>query len=99
MILNNLERSGTEKTVVITRITIIIIINIFIIIIIILIIIIVIIIIITIIIIIITVLCRYNAVYFLTNIHERHPIVLPLRRGMGYLLWIQHLIDILIKFL
>ena len=42
-----------------------------------------------------TVRCRYNAVNCLTNIHERHPIARPLGRGMGYLLWIQHLIDIL----
>ena len=39
-----------------------------------------------------TVRCRYNAVTFLTNIHKRHPIARPLRRGMGCLLWIQHLI-------
>ena len=43
--------------------------------------------------------CRYNAVNFLTNIHKRHPIARPLGRGMGCLLWIQHLIDILPQFL
>ena len=44
-------------------------------------------------------LCRHNAVSFLTNIHERRPIARPLERGMGCLLWIQHLIDILLQFL
>ena len=39
--------------------------------------------------------CRYSAVNFLTNIHKRHPIARPLGRGMGCLLWIQHLIDIM----
>ena len=43
-----------------------------------------------------TVRCRYNAVNFLTNIHKRHPISRPLRRGMGCLLCIQHLSDILL---
>ena len=42
---------------------------------------------------------RYNAVYFLTNIHKRHPKTRPLGRGMGCLLWIQHLIDILLQLL
>ena len=46
-----------------------------------------------------TVWCRYNAVNFLTNIHQRHPIARPLGWGMGCLLWIQHLIDILPQFL
>ena len=46
-----------------------------------------------------TVRCCYNAVNFLTNIHKRHPIAHPLGRGMGWLLWIQHLIDILPQFL
>ena len=46
-----------------------------------------------------TVRCRYNAVNFLTNIHKRHPIARPLGRGMGCLLWIQHLLDILLQFL
>ena len=45
-----------------------------------------------------TVRCRYNAVIFLTNIHERHHITCLLGRGMGCLLWIQHLIDILPQF-
>ena len=39
-----------------------------------------------------TVWWRYNAV---TNIHKRHPIVRPLARSMGCLLWIQHLVYIL----
>ena len=30
--------------------------------------------------------CLYNALNFLTNIHERHPIAHPLGRGMGCLL-------------
>ena len=38
-----------------------------------------------------TVRCRYNAVNFRTNIHKRHLIACPLGRGMGSLLWIQHL--------
>ena len=42
-----------------------------------------------------TVRCRYNVVTFLTNIHKRHPIARPLGRGMGCLLWIQHVIDTL----
>ena len=46
-----------------------------------------------------TVRCRYNAVNFLTNIHERHPIARPLGPAMVCLLWIQHLIDILPQFL
>ena len=46
-----------------------------------------------------TVWCRYNAVNFITNIHERHPMARPLRRGMGCLLWIHHLIDIMSQFL
>ena len=46
-----------------------------------------------------TVWCRYNAVNFITNIHKRHPMARPLRRGMGCLLWIQHLIDIMSQFL
>ena len=37
---------------------------------------------------------HYNAVNFLKNIHKRHPVSRPLGRGMGCLLWIQHLIDI-----
>ena len=43
--------------------------------------------------------CRYSAVNFLKNIHKRHPIARPLGRGMGCILWIQHLIDILPEFL
>ena len=47
----------------------------------------------------ITVRCRYNAVNFLKNIHKRHHIARPLGRGMGCLLWIQLLFDILPQFL
>ena len=43
--------------------------------------------------------CRYNAVNFLTDIHKRDPIARPLGRGMGCLLWIKHLIDILPQFM
>ena len=43
--------------------------------------------------------CRYNAVNFLKNIHKRHPIARPLGRGMGCLLGIHHLSDILPEFL
>ena len=39
--------------------------------------------------------CCNNAVSFLINISERHPISRPLGRGMGFLLGIQHLVDIL----
>ena len=39
--------------------------------------------------------CHYNVVNFLTNIHKRHLIARPLGCGLGCLLWIQHLIDIL----
>ena len=46
-----------------------------------------------------TVRCRYNAINFIKNIHKRHPIARPLGRGMGRLLWIQPLIDILPQFL
>ena len=46
----------------------------------------------------ITVRYRYNAVIFFTNVHKRHPIALTLGRGMGWRLWIQHLIDILPQF-
>ena len=38
--------------------------------------------------------CRYNAVGFLTNIHKIQPIARVLGRGMGCLLWFQHLIDV-----
>ena len=40
--------------------------------------------------------CRYNAVNFLT---KRHPIAHQLWRGMGCLLWVHHLIDMLPQFL
>ena len=43
--------------------------------------------------------CRYNAVNFLKNIHKRHPIARPLGWGMGCLLVIHHLSDILPEFL
>ena len=49
-----------------------------------------------------TVRCRYNAVNYLRNIHQRHPIhaiARPLGRGMGCLLLVQPLIDILPQFL
>ena len=46
-----------------------------------------------------TVWCRYNAVNFLKNIHNRHPIARPLGRGMVCLLGIHHLSDILPEFL
>ena len=46
-----------------------------------------------------TVWCHYNVVNFLKNINKRCPIAHPLGRGMGCLLWIQHLIDILPQFL
>ena len=40
-----------------------------------------------------------TCINFLTNIYKRHPIACLLRRGMGCLFWIQHLIDILPQFL
>ena len=43
--------------------------------------------------------CHYNTVNFLTNIHKRQLIARPLGRAMGCLLWRQHLIYILPKFL
>ena len=46
-----------------------------------------------------TVRYRYNAVNFFKNIHERHPIARPLGRGMGCLLLVQPLIDIMPQFL
>ena len=39
--------------------------------------------------------CCYNMINFLINLHKRHP----LGRGMGCLLWIQHLNDILPEFM
>ena len=45
-----------------------------------------------------TVQYRYNAVNFLKNI-KRHPITLLSRRGMEWLLWIQHLVEIFPQFL
>ena len=47
-----------------------------------------------------TVWCCYNVANFLKKkINERHPIAHPFWQGMGYLLWIQHLTDILPQFL
>ena len=40
-----------------------------------------------------------NAVNFLKNVNKGHPIARPLGPGVGCLLWIQHLIDILPQFL
>ena len=34
-----------------------------------------------------TVRCRYNAINFVQNPHNRHPIARPWGRGMGRLLW------------
>ena len=45
-----------------------------------------------------TVRCRYNAINFLTKIHKRQPRARPLGRGMGCLLCIQLLNDILPRF-
>ena len=42
---------------------------------------------------------HYNAPNLHTNIPKRHSIARPLGRGMGCILWIQHLIDILPQFL
>ena len=36
-----------------------------------------------------TVRCRYNAVNFLSNPYNRHPIAHPWGRGIGCLLWVQ----------
>ena len=41
-----------------------------------------------------TALYRYNAVNCLTNIYKIRPKARPLGRGMGCLLWTQHLMDI-----
>ena len=38
-----------------------------------------------------TMQCRYNAVHFLPNPHNRHPIARPWGRGMGCLLWFWYL--------
>ena len=46
-----------------------------------------------------TVRCHCNAVQFLQNIVKSHPIACPLGRGMGCLLSVQSLIDILSLFL
>ena len=43
-----------------------------------------------------TVWCRYNAVNFLQNHHNRHPIAGPWGRGMGCLLWLWNLICVLL---
>ena len=43
--------------------------------------------------------CRYNTANFHQNIHERHTIARPSGRGMGCLLWVQPLINILPQFL
>ena len=43
--------------------------------------------------------CHYNAVNFHPNSYKRHLIARPLGRGMGCLLWIQHLINILPEFM
>ena len=39
--------------------------------------------------------CRYDAVKFLQNIHKKHLIACPLGRGMGCILWVGSLVDIL----
>ena len=44
-----------------------------------------------------TVRCRYNAVNFLPNPHEIHPIARPLGRGMVCNLWFDTLIYILLQ--
>ena len=46
-----------------------------------------------------TVQCCYNVVNSRKNINQRHPIACPLGLGMGCLLWIQHLSDVLPQFL
>ena len=47
-----------------------------------------------------TVLCHYNVVNFLTNIHKRHPHSSPVMlRYCSVFLWMQHLNDILPQFL
>ena len=44
-----------------------------------------------------TMQCRYNVVSFLWNPYKRHPIAYWLGWGMGCLLWVQILIDILLQ--
>ena len=44
-----------------------------------------------------TMRCRYSAVCFLKNPHERHPIARPLGRAIGCLLWLPTLIHILLR--
>ena len=39
-----------------------------------------------------TVRCLYNVVNFLTNIYKGHPTARPFGWGVGWILWIQHLI-------
>ena len=46
-----------------------------------------------------TVWCCYNTVNFLANIHKWHLIAHPTGWGMGCLLWVQPLINILPEFL
>ena len=41
-----------------------------------------------------TVRCRYNEINFLANIYKKHPIV-----GLGCLLWVHYLFDILPQYL
>ena len=41
--------------------------------------------------------CRHNAVNLLTNTHNRHPIARPWGRGMGCLLWLQTLMNVIPK--
>ena len=43
-----------------------------------------------------TVQCRYNAINFLPNPHNRHPIARPWGRGMVWLLWFWSLIYVLL---
>ena len=45
----------------------------------------------------VTVWCRFNAVNFLKNPHNRHPISRPLGRDMGCLLWEQTLIYVMLE--
>ena len=41
------------------------------------------------------VVVSFITTFFFTNIHKRHSLARPQGRGMGCILWIQHLIDIL----